>query len=148
MILALLLQVSLFRQYTELASAQLKVKGVYVEEGVVTYGKARNLAWIKACVHPQGYGCGSMAVIIAHDVTSTAPPEVLQYLAYHEVCHLKLGHNLGPIGNMELAHNHAWSCMSRALGVTYLSKLKASYDLYSVAILKMRAAQFGWPALQ
>lgn len=133
MILALLLQITLFNHYTQQAAAKLGVRGVTVEESVVSYNHARHLAWIND---------GSFVIHIGYDVTRVASPQVLQYLAYHEVCHLKLGHNLYPT-DPQIGHMHVTVCMQQALGVQSYLEVHGVFQTCADYVIRLRLLQFG-----
>ena len=143
MIPTLLLQVTLFNTYAQEAAAKMGVKGVTVQESVVNYSHARNLAWVNSCTWIQPYSCGSFIVHIAYDVTRTASPKALRYLAYHEVCHLKLGHNLYPLPAKAVYESHVDVCMQRHLGSSVYLDLLGVYYTYANYISRLRQIQFG-----
>lgn len=140
---ALLLQITLFNTYAQEAAAKMGVKGVTVEEAVVNYNQARRLAWVNSCTWIQPYSCGSYIIYIGYDVTRTASPKALRYLAYHEVCHLKLGHNLYPLPAKSVYESHVDVCMQRTLGNSDYLNLLGVYQSYSNYMSKLRQVQFG-----
>jgi hypothetical protein len=136
-ILALLLQMVLFKGYAQEAAARVGVPLVTVEEVHITQERARLLAWVWNCYRPADPGCGRPVVYVGDDVLRTAPPQVLRYLAYHEVCHLKLGHHLAPVPPD--AHSLVRGCLYRALGSSELILLEGWYNSYSQRMFVYRS---------
>ena len=143
MILALLLQFTVFESYVQQAAANMGVKGVSVQQGVINYGTARNLAWVNNCTNFQQHGCGLNVVFIAHDTTRYAPPPVLMNLAYHEVCHIRLGHHLNYLRNAAADETAVGICMIQVLGGIQYAKLEGARRSWEPIIIKLREAQFG-----
>lgn len=139
MILALLLQMTFFQQQVQEAKQVLGVPLMVTAVMVpLNYNHARHLAWVGQCL--PNFSCGDFNVYIADDVAFTAPPQVLRYLAYHEVCHLKLGHNLYP----QEDHPNVWPCISGAIGEREHISLYGWYQSYCM-MLKQDRRRRGFP---
>lgn len=79
---------------------------------------------------------GSAPVIyVTTDFLTTAPPEVIRYVAFHEVCHLKLGHNLMQDIDPASMHLQVDSCLLQHLGVS-ASIYQSRYHSYVQGVLK------------
>lgn len=121
MILFLLLQVAGFEAFqldVKVASRFLKVPVPIIKMEPVDSTHPLRMAWAPICDRRPPATCPAL-VYIATDVAELAPREVITYYAYHEVCHLKLGHTSyawGLTETQELADTQVKSCMRIALG--------------------------------
>lgn len=145
MIPLLLLQVSMFSAYVQEAGFRLQVPNTSVQVVTVT-PERKQLAWVWNCSRPYDWGCGTPVVYIADDVVN-APTAVLRYLAYHEVCHLKLHHNTIPLskGVPEEFHTAVRECMWEVLGPGPGWSLEGQFNLYAHTVKLLRRQRFGQP---
>lgn len=137
MILAILLQAGLFQAYTEEAAASMRVPTPIVRVVPVTPARRKYMAWVGLC--PRNFDCGVRKVFITNDVTTTASPNVLRYLAYHEVCHISEGHYWYPPASPWVNHMQVDSCLDKTLGREKRRELERYYQLYSPYLDRLRA---------
>lgn len=145
MILVLLLQLGFagFEQEILSASLRLGVRPPQVMMSPVDKAHAKRMAWGPICQVRRD--CPPATVYIATDVAAIAPRAVLRYLAYHEVCHVKLGHLAWEGGYLppDYTQTQVDTCMLQVLGVQ-AKVLKWEKDVWGERELRpLRARRFG-----
>lgn len=146
MIPLLLLQVSMFQAYVSEAGLRLKVPNPVAKVSTITASDPTLIAWVWNCRNPADWGCGDPVIYIASDAVD-APILVLRYLAYHEVCHLKLGHNTVPMSKEMLGdfHNAVRRCVAKELGWASGWALESQFHAYSHTLKSLRRQRFNLP---
>jgi hypothetical protein len=113
-----------FQGYSEyVAQAAWSPPALQVVPVVVPVQPTREWATLVAWVSYE-----TTAVYATTDFLATAGRESLKYVAYHEVCHIRLGHNFGG-KSKEQMHQEVDQCLLRHLGSSYLV-LESHYRLY------------------